>query len=351
MREYGRNHHQAPYPESEPVSTTTIQRCASRREWLTARKLGLGGSDAAAALGLSPWKTQYELYLEKIGELEDQAETDAMYRGRLFEPVVRQMYCDATGFVVQRPEGIVRNSAIPFALADLDGLIGGQRVLECKTARDRRGWGEPGSDDIPLVYLLQVAHYMAVAEMQKADIAVLFGNFDLNIYSVAADAELQELLLNREAAFWEMVEKRTPPSPTTAGDALRQWPRARQKSAVIARENDRVIARLLVQMKGHIAQCEDWKAEAESRLKARIGEHEQLRYGEEVLATWGNTSPRQVFDAKGLAKDHPVVYKQYQKPGKPGRRFLLKENASCLKTGTHTTSLPTFNLPALPEPG
>ena len=68
-----------------------------RSQWLEERRQGIGGSDAAAAVGLSPWKTRLELWLEKTGQTPDREETPEMRRGTLLEPVVKQLYADATG--------------------------------------------------------------------------------------------------------------------------------------------------------------------------------------------------------------------------------------------------------------
>lgn len=322
-----------------------------RKAWLDARRNGIGGSDAAAVVGLSPWVTPIEVYLDKTGELPDRDETDDMRRGTLLEPVVRQLYADATGMSVSQPDHIITNARLPFALANLDGVSDcGRRLLECKTARNRLGWGEPGSADIPLVYLCQVQHCMAVAELDVADVAVLFGDgFAFEIFEVPADAEFQTLLMEQEGLFWELVKSRTPPEPTSPEGVRLRWPKSVHTICVEASEADREVAVLLAQVKDHIASCETYQEHAEAWLKSRIGDCDALTYGDDVIATWRNTKGRAKFDSKRFADDHPEMYEQYTIPGVGGRQFLLKGKAKCLTTGTHSPTIKAATLPPLPS--
>jgi len=318
----------------------------------TRRPVTIGGSESAAACGLSRWCDQGLLYARKTGEEPEEPENEAMRRGTLLEPVVRQMYCDATGKAVLKPAHIMTHPGIPFAHASLDGVTEDGWILECKTAYSKRGWGEPGSADVPIEYLLQVAHYMAVADLPRADIAVLFGaGFDFAIYEIQRDADLERMLLDEEAKFWQVVQDRIPPPPTTREDVMRRWPKAKQLAGVQAGEDDRRVARLLAEMKEHISRCEGWKERAETRLKDRIADQSQLLYGDEVVATWNNVKGRTTFDSKRFAADHPELHAQYTREGKPSRRFVLKGDTPCLTTGTHTMSLPEMEMPSLPEPG
>jgi putative phage-type endonuclease len=68
-----------------------------RDEWLEQRRHGIGGSDAAAALGLSPWKTPLSLYLEKTGDARPFRDNESMLWGRVLEPAIRAEYTRRTG--------------------------------------------------------------------------------------------------------------------------------------------------------------------------------------------------------------------------------------------------------------
>ncbi len=317
-----------------------------RAKWLAERRLGLGGSDAAAAVGLSKWKTPLQLYLEKIGETIDEDENAAMYRGRVLEPSVRQWYCDETGRTVETPRSIIRHAQHPFMLASLDGIASGEIIVDFKTARNRAGWGDPGTDEVPLEYLIQVQHYMAVAGMVRAELAVLFGDFEFSIYPVDADPELQALLVEREAEFWNMVQGRTPPEISTPDDVRRRWPLA-CKDALQGDEHDALLACDLAGIKAAIKHLEGLETLTKSQLQARIADHDGLEVAGELFATWKNTKSGTKFDAKRFQADHPELYAQYVFDTPPQRRLLLKEPTKC-ETTNLTTILPNLltTLPA-----
>ena len=328
------------------VADTGDQVKAARQKWLDERRTGIGGSDAAAVVGLSPWRTPLEVYLDKIGELPDSAENEDMRRGTLLEPVVRQLYADATGRKVLIPDNIIRNVDYPWALVNLDGIsigpTGYQRGLECKTARNKAGWGEPGSADIPMVYLLQVQHGMAVAKLSVFDVAVFFGDFDFAIYEVEADAELIGLLMEREAAFWRMVKSRTVPDPVSVADVKLRWPRSLPLTYVTASPADLHSAAILMFVKRHIAALEAIEETAKAALQATIKDAESLTFMDETVATWKSAKGGTRFDAKRFQAEHPDLYAQYLTEAAGARRFLLKEKCQCLQSIT-------IPLPSIPE--
>jgi putative phage-type endonuclease len=134
------------------------------------RKKGIGGSDAPAVLGVSPWCTPYQVYLEKTGQIDRSLEdSESMFWGRTLEPVIRQRYADVTGRRVIIPDRILRHPGFGFMIGNLDGIAQDNRVLEVKTARTPEGWGEPGSNEIPDPYMIQVQHYMAITAFPVAD--------------------------------------------------------------------------------------------------------------------------------------------------------------------------------------
>jgi putative phage-type endonuclease len=183
-------------------------------EQLAERHTGIGGSDAAPALCLSPYKTPLALFLEKRERPEPSPSTLAAFRwGHLLEPVIRQEYATMTGRVVRLPEGTLRHPKHPFMLAHVDGVTDDQRIFEAKTARIAEGWGKSGTDEVPHHYLIQVQHYLAVTGFKVADIAVLIGGNDFRLYEVPADLDLQEMIIDGEQEFWKLVEANTPPPP------------------------------------------------------------------------------------------------------------------------------------------
>lgn len=162
------------------VDTSTL----TEEEWLAWRKKGIGGSDVAAALHLSPYKTARDLYFDKIGveptvEQPDKSITFAI--GHLLEDVVAQIFSKKTGFTVYRDQTMYQHPLFPFLLADVDRFLilpdGRKAILECKTAHYNMQylWA---NGSVPRHYELQVRHYMSVMNIDVAYIACLFSNHE-----------------------------------------------------------------------------------------------------------------------------------------------------------------------------
>jgi putative phage-type endonuclease len=148
-----------------------------RKEWLEWRRMGIGGSDASVIAGVNPFRSIFDLWLDKTGQTEPgEEESEYIHFGNVLEPVVRKEFMRRTGLKVRRKMAILQSGEYPFMLADLDGVIyedGKLCIFEAKTASayKREIW-EAG---VPLEYQYQVQHYMAVTGAEKTYIAALVG--------------------------------------------------------------------------------------------------------------------------------------------------------------------------------
>lgn len=298
---------------------------SDRADWLAARRSGIGGSDAAAVLGLSPWRTPLAVYLEKRGEGAESAETEPMRWGTRLEPLVRQEYADRAGEVVRVPDGLLRHPAHQWMLATIDGVTDSGRLVEIKTARSAEGWGEPGTDQVPQAYLIQVQHYLAVTALPVADVAVLIGGSDYRQYEVPADRELHEMLIEQEAAFWARVQSGEPPEPVNAADAARLWGRASREQRVVATD---AVAEAVARLRALKLRRAEMDAEEESARLAvmqALGEADTLvGVDGSVLCTWRAAKPAQRLDGAALKAARPDIYTQFLRAGEPSRRMLIK---------------------------
>lgn len=297
---------------------------APRQEWLKERMTGIGGSDAAAVLGLSKWRTPLEVYREKRGELGPQEDNESFLWGRVLEPVICQQYAERTGRVVRVPDGILRHPVHGFMLANLDGVTDDGRVVEVKTARTGADWGDEGSDQVPADYLLQVQHYMAVTGFVVADVAVLIGGSDFRMYEVPADAELQEMLVEREAEFWRNVEQGIPPEPVTYSDMQARFGRSSKGGTVEASPEVLGAIDRLRGIKTELRRLEDAEDAETAIVMKALGECDTLVSGGFTVATWKAAKPSQRFDSKNFQAAYPELYPQFLKAGEVSRRFLLK---------------------------
>lgn len=158
------------------VTRTTF---ASREEWLEARRQRIGGSDAACILGLNPYKSNVQLWQEKMGQLEpkDISENELVRYGTQAEPFLRELFkLDHPELTVfYEPDNIWFNDRFPFAHASLDGWFedkdGRKGVFECKTSTiTNSAQAEKWNHRVPMNYYIQICWYLGVTEF---DLAIL----------------------------------------------------------------------------------------------------------------------------------------------------------------------------------
>lgn len=186
----------------------------SREKWLEARRHSIGGSDAAAILGLSKWSSPYSVWADKTGRLPEQEETEAMRQGTDLEEYVAERFTRETGKKVRKVNGIIYNGDYPFAHANIDRKVAGESaILECKTTssldlKQFRGV------EFPEKYYVQCVHYLAVTGYERCYLAVLVLGREFHVYTLERDVFEIDALMDAEADFWERyVENDTPPAP------------------------------------------------------------------------------------------------------------------------------------------
>lgn len=210
------------YEKSRCYERMADTRGMERSEWLRLRKQGIGGSDAAAIMGMSPFTTPLMVYWDKISEEveeEDKEQSVAMRFGRDCEEIVARWFCEETGKRVRRENAILRNLERPWMLANVDRMIIGENAgLECKTTSAFNKTNFEGGN-IPSYYYWQCVHYMAVTGADAWYLAVLHGNHAFYHYKIPRQTVMIEQLLAFEETFWhEHIEKGVPPQPS-GGDA------------------------------------------------------------------------------------------------------------------------------------
>ncbi len=297
-----------------------------RNEWLELRRTGIGGSEASAILGLNPWKTAMDVWLDKTGEFTEDEEPDneKKYWGTVLEDVVTREFMKRTGLKVRRKNAMLRHKDYPWMLANVDRLVVGEKAgLETKTTSVYSS--EDWEDGIPDYYIPQVQHYMAVTGFPVWYVAVLIGGQEFRNYRVVRDDSFIHDLVAAETEFWGMVKSCTPPpiDGTKASSELvkRMYPLAEQN-----REVDLPFEAFnLIQQYEKAAEEEKKiqlvKDEATNRLKDMLGTAERGSiHGREVL--WKNVCQKRL-DGKALQQTCPDIYNAYLNES-TYRRFSIK---------------------------
>lgn len=185
-----------------------------REEWLELRRTGIGGSDAAAIVGLSAWATPYTVYLDKLALLPEKEDTEAMRQGRDLEEYVARRFTEQTGKKVRRCNSMIRNSRYPFALADIDFRIVSENAgLECKTT-STLDLAQFNGTEFPEKYYAQCVHYLAVTGAERWYLAVLVLGRGFFVYVLERDDVEIAALMEAEERFWQRVQDQDPPNIT-----------------------------------------------------------------------------------------------------------------------------------------
>ena len=284
----------------------------------------IGGSDVAAILGISRWKSAFQLYQEKIGAFVEESNPmrdKVLNRGKRWEPVVVEMLIDeleSRGHEVKiiGRNGRYKDSQNPFLEAeiDLELLIDGEEVNgEIKTVHPfaAKDWGEEGTDEIPVYYTAQVMHGLMIKPRRRALVAALIGADDLRLHEVVRDDDLIAGIRARVIEFWQRVQDRNAPEPTEAADV--KWLYGKDIGTVA--EADDGLALLCQELKCKKIMLNMLEKEMESiatNIKIRIGDAATLLYRDHPIATWKTQSSKRI-DIKALETVHPEIASAFRK--------------------------------------
>lgn len=285
---------------------------ATRHAWLEDRRRGIGGSDVAAILGLSPWKSPLDVYLDKKGLSGPDKGNKRQRRGQAVEPLILRKFEERMGIQVQRCREPLVSANHKFMRANLDGRMPdlSRAIAEAKCAWSPDGWGEDGSGDVPAYYQTQVCHYFEVADADVCFLPVLFGmdgldwepvqakdgevvwtpkiadDADFRVFTIERDQSFVNDVIEAERAFWhDHVLAHIPPDPVSREDAMKLWSRDNGKALTV----DSGIATKVERLKELHAQQKELKEREDfivDQLTVAFGEASVIKYDGIDLATY-----------------------------------------------------------------
>lgn len=204
----------------------------NREEWLKARERGLGASDSGTIIGVNSWKSNLDLYNEKVGisKTDDISEKPYVILGNKEEPLIRDLFAlenPQYEVVFESAYKMIFNPSYNFLFCTPDGELieretGRKGILEIKTTEIRRPeqWKE-WEGRIPQTYYAQVCHQLICTGWEFAILKArirYYKNGELRIaerqYKITKDEAKKdmEFLLEAEKSFWDSVQKKTPPA-------------------------------------------------------------------------------------------------------------------------------------------
>lgn len=285
----------------------TKQSTANHEEWKALRHKYIGGSDAAAVVGLNAYVSPYTLWAEKTGRLPGFDGNLATEVGTYLEEFVAQKFATETGKKVRKSNLSWFNDQYPWAIANIDReIVGEDAGLEIKTTSELNLKKFKGGE-YPANYYVQIVHYLAVTGKQRWYLAVLIGNREFKWFTIERDEDEIKALMEAEKEFKQLVDSNTPPvadgSKSTTDTLAAFYPNSTDSAIGIGsfeKELDNYF-RLKDQLE-EIASTIDGIA---NRIKAHLQECERGE-GEMYKVSW-KTQTRSTFDSKKFIADHPQM--------------------------------------------
>jgi putative phage-type endonuclease len=300
----------------------------TKEQFLAERQRGLGGSDAASVLGLSPYGGPMGVYRAKVyGAKGDLGDNERAFWGTRLEAVIREVYEERNECAVIVPSLLVHPEH-PFLIGHVDGMVvndDGDRVglLEIKaTGVDQRhDWGETGTDQIPTQYLIQVQHYLGLTDLPWCDVVVLIGGNEYRTYRIDRNQKLIDGIYKKEIEFWlnHVVPKEPPDvdgSPASNEVLVKMYPQAAGERDAWPEIDE--LASQLRSVQDDLKALEKQEAVLKDKIKQQMGPIAKVR-GADYTLSWTEVKGRQTIDSKRLKEEQPEIAAKYMKVGEPTR--------------------------------
>ena len=302
-----------------------IIRPSSHEEWLKAREEGIGASEVAAILGISPWETPFSLYLKKTHQAPPTEENDAMRRGHYLEDAVVQWWMHETGEQVIKASAadiIYVHPEFPYMRVTPDRIVKGRKkILEVKSTAIQMG------ETIPDYYLAQVTYQMYVTGIHQAELIYIQGGLTFGRFIVDYDEEFAEFIAAKVTEFWnENVLGGKEPDAICVEDLAVKVPKSTPEKSVTADESALDQIAVLREKKAMYEALGDEITDLQNSLKMFMEDSEALLDADgTVLLTWKSGKDKTSFDSKRFAEENPDLYEKYCKTVPGARSFLLKK--------------------------
>lgn len=310
----------------------------SHQDVTTNRHEYIGGSDIAAIMGMSRWKTPLKLWTEKTQKLPapDLSNVEAVEMGVRLEQFVADLFSVKTGKNVRRAPKLYAHPIYPYMVAHVDRLVTGtDELLECKTCSVFKK-DEWENDDIPQEYILQVMWYLGITGRKIGHIAVLIGGQSFKYKQIEFDQELFDQMVEAAKEFWEHVQNDTPPAIMADDDEtlkelygehndfmIELFPEDEKTTEATMAFEEKVA--YLQEIKAHIKSLEDEKKEIETGIKDIIKDNLGIKTPKYVI-TWKLQKGQISYDKEAMQNDG--VFAKYASQS-TFRRLYISNNKEC----------------------
>lgn len=302
----------------------------------TDRHTYIGASDIGAIMGVSPFKTPFELWCEKTQKVkpENLDKNDNVRMGKVLEEFVAQEYAYRNNVAVRRAPKVYIHPDYPFFRAHADRLVTGtEKGLECKTTSEYNKDKWDGAD-IPESYILQCQWLMGLSGRKEWDIAVLIGGNKYKDKPLKFDSELFDLMVEKALEFWnENVLKNIPPALTDADNEIinELYPNNNSNlldisgidAELLASFEETIAQRQELSM--HKKQIEDEIKELDAKIKNVIQENDGV-LTPKYKVTWKRQNGQICYDKEAMIADG--IFDKYASQTSFRRLYIAKNKDS-----------------------
>lgn len=303
---------------------------APRDRWLAARRTGIGASEIAMVLGLAPgdWGSPFSLYWrKKLGTVAEMNE--AMEWGHRHETTIAEKFFDQHQEFYEKRAGLYRHPDHAWMLATPDRIaqpldFGPPELVQIKTGYSWDGWGDPGTDQIPIYYRVQVQQEMAVYGARRCWVPVLVGGNSYREYVVDYDQGDVDTIVAAGEAFMALLDAGTPPaidgSAATTSTLRELHPSVIDEPVTIPLE----LADRYAQRRALLADAKAAYEETSNQVLALIGDCRSAVADGRKVAT-RSVSDVTRLDVAAIRRDHPDLAEQYTVTSTVARLMPAKE--------------------------
>lgn len=280
-------------------------------QWIETRRSGIGGSDAAAILGMNPYMTPHDVWLSKTRTDYTVTENKAMKIGKLMEPVLAQLYYDETGIQLSRYPAMIFDEKYPMLLGNIDYYVDRDgdfvKGVELKTtsSREKNKW----DGEISLYHYCQVQHYMYLFQQSEWDVMIYLRDVpDWYIVTVHRNEDFIRGMIESLVEFWETFVIPGVEPPLEIDEVYKYKPLPGTEIEATVELFDKIQDR--VRLANDVKDLKTRLDNIDNEIKMYMGNHELLMLNGKKLATCKLPAKAYHVPAKLLQTKHPEIYNE-----------------------------------------
>lgn len=287
----------------------------TRVDWVRTRVNYLGGSEISCLAGINPYKSKYELWLEKTGQVEiKEMQSEVAHIGSQLESYIKKLFTEQTGLKVRAKNMILQHDEYHFLCANLDGVIFDGKehcVFEAKNVSQFKA--DQWVDGIPEIYMLQVQYYLLITGFNKAYVAALIGGNHLVYHVVTRDENKIQEILTMAKNFWfvnvqQMIEPEADGSEATTRFLNERYDESNGETVQLPEEALTILSRY-DKVSSRLDELNRVKNSLSNQLKVYMEDNEYGVVGDRKVS-W-KTIYKHDLDKKRLKEEQPDLYKEY----------------------------------------